>query len=304
MFLATHSTEIINDASPGDILMVKKGSRGAKRVTDEKAYRELFQYLGSSENAEFARVARASRIVFFEGNDKRILRKFAGKLSVGQFVEDTDTVIVRAGGFGQWRKVSHTKWALSELFDMNVSIAALFDRDYRCDEEVNSFLGENDDEEICCRVLERKEIENYCLTVSSLTRAIKKRGMQRGAEISEDEIYNLLLRISDEMKIDIQSNRSGQRVTYARSIGSKDSDNSTVRSELVAFEKSWQALEGRFLMLPSKNFISKLSKSLQDSFGFGLTIFSLIDEMRVDEIADDLKCLLADFDKALSSTKV
>ena len=79
IFIATHSAEILNEANSGDILLVNSENRTAQRVTTEDAYRRLYSYIGSSENAEFARLARADRIIFFEGHDKRLLRKLALK---------------------------------------------------------------------------------------------------------------------------------------------------------------------------------------------------------------------------------
>lgn len=85
IFVATHATEIVNDASPGDILLISSEKPTAERITNEYGFRKLFKYIGSSENAEFARLARAKRIVFFEGYDKLILRKFAQKVGATDF---------------------------------------------------------------------------------------------------------------------------------------------------------------------------------------------------------------------------
>ena len=301
LFLATHSTEIINDASPGDVLMVKKGSRGAKRVTDEKAYRELFQYLGSSENAEFARVARANRIVFFEGDDKKLLRRFAKKLSVGKFVEDTDTVILKAGGFGQWKRVTHTKWALSELFDMKVAMAALFDRDYRCDAEVESFVSEMSDREICCRVLKRKEIENYCLSEASVIRLILKKSTAKGFSLSEDEAKQILFEVTGDMEVDTHSNRTGQRTTFVRSGRGGEADAEIAKIDMLEFRDRWKTLDGRFKLVSGKQFIGNLSRVLQDRYGISVTSYGLIDEIKEAEVDPDLKSILTAFDLALSS---
>ena len=301
LFLATHSTEIINEANPGDILMVRKDSRGAKRVTDEKSYRELFQYLGSSENAEFARVARAKRIIFFEGNDRKILKKLASKLNVGSVIEDTDTVFVKIGGFGQWQKVTHTKWSLSELFEMDVKIAALFDRDYRSTLEVDLFLENTDFSDICCKILRRKEIENYALSVPSLVRLISREAAKKSIELSDSDIEALLLSISDALFVDVMANISGQCVTFARKSKSKQSDTEIIRDETLILTERWKTLEGRFDIIPGKLFISQLSGYLQDKYKFSLTITKLVDAIRKEEIDPDLIQILSEFDQAILS---
>lgn len=74
-FLATHSTEIINHVRPGDVVMIDNKTVHAKRVSSDRNYKQLYSYIGSSENADFAKLSRAKRIIFFEGNDKRLIKK-------------------------------------------------------------------------------------------------------------------------------------------------------------------------------------------------------------------------------------
>lgn len=299
LFLATHSTEIINEANPGDILIVKKEARSAKRVTNEKSYKELFQYLGSSENAEFARVSRANRIVFFEGNDRKILRKFAQKSRVGISMADTDTVFMKVGGFGQWQRVTHASWTLSELFDMDVKIVALFDSDYRSDAEVEDFLNNPGLAGVCCRVLKRKEIENYCLNQASITRELVKEAAARGGALSAAEVEEILFDVTSEFELETASNRAGQRITFARRNGAKESDASITKSEMIEFKEKWKTLGGRFDLIGGKSFISELSRYTQKNLGFSLSVSRLIDQLRVDEIDADLVEILSDFDDAL-----
>lgn len=78
-FIATHSTEIINEVPIGNVASVSKGAQRAHKVGNDEGYRKLLFYIGSSENAEFSRIARAKRIIFFEGKDKKIYQCFAKK---------------------------------------------------------------------------------------------------------------------------------------------------------------------------------------------------------------------------------
>ena len=136
IFIATHSTEIINEVASGDIVSINSRDRNARRISSEEGYRHVFSYLGSSENAEFSRVARARRIVFFEGDDRKLLRRFAQKVAKARLLDDPDTVFLKTGGFGRWRRVVEVGWTVENLLGMRVKIAALFDSDYRCQEEI------------------------------------------------------------------------------------------------------------------------------------------------------------------------
>lgn len=76
-FVATHSTEIINEVEPGDVLIIRSASRGAKRIQGDTGYSDVYAAIGSSENAQFARLAKTKKVLYFEGKDARILSKVA-----------------------------------------------------------------------------------------------------------------------------------------------------------------------------------------------------------------------------------
>lgn len=78
--IATHSTKIITEADPNEVLVVSKKARSAKRVSDPTQLRSIFETLGSNLNPFLTQVARSKRLVFVEGEDFRILAPFASKL--------------------------------------------------------------------------------------------------------------------------------------------------------------------------------------------------------------------------------
>ena len=66
---------------------------------------------------------------------------------------------MQAGGFGQCRRVKDVAWTFREVLKLKVDVVALFDRDYRSQEEVNRFLAQMKENGIKAFVLERKESE-------------------------------------------------------------------------------------------------------------------------------------------------
>ena len=77
IFLSTHSSEIINEVNSSEILTISKKYQTARRVTTDKHLREVFKYIGSSENIEISRISKARRIVFLKDKTKK---SFAGSL--------------------------------------------------------------------------------------------------------------------------------------------------------------------------------------------------------------------------------
>lgn len=298
-FLATHSIEIINEADPGDVLSVNSTTRTAKRVQTDEEYQSLFKYLGSVENIDFSRLGRARRLIFFEGNDKKLLRRYAAKLGAANFANDPDTMILQSGGFSQWKRVKEVAWTFKEVLKIDVSIFALFDRDYRSQEETNGFLKEMKDQGIRCHVLQKKEIENYSLTLANLTRSIKARQQERVSakhHLTDQQIKRLIDAVSNQFKHDTSSQFVGHRIKYFQEIRSKIDPSTVSKDATTDFEKNWKDIDRRLSMLAGKDFISQLSARLQKRKGFSITTNMLIDALPKEEIAPDLALIIAELD--------
>lgn len=292
VFIATHSTEIMNEADPGDILSIVPGNRTAIRVQSDEAYKKVYAYLGSSENAEFARLARADRIVFFEGKDKNLLKKFARKIGNDEIFKDPKTAYLQAGGFSQWIRVREIDWALHNIFGLDVRIAALFDRDYRCDEEVVAFKNSLENQELWVEVLERKEIENYALSERPIVSSVLKKVAERGKHISSDEIADRIQRILDTFKSACHAQHLAHYLTYHRGVDKKTSESTHLERAAERFESKWKTTAGRMSIVPGKEFIAVLSTELQRDFGCSITINQIVDEMRREDISDELQSMI------------
>lgn len=298
-FLATHSVEIINEAEPGDVISINHAARSGKRVHTDEEYQSLFNYLGSVENIDFSRLGRARRLVFFEGNDKKILRKYATKLDAKNFANDLDTMILQSGGFSQWRRVKEVAWTFKQVLKIDVEIFALFDRDYRPEEEIDGFLREMVGQGIKCFVLHKKEIENYCLTEANLIRAIQHRQQQRlirKEHLSDRQIKRLIEAVSNQFKHDTGAQLVTHRGRYFQEIRSKFDGSTISKDAWIKFEKDWSDIDKRLAMLAGKDFISQLSARLQKRKGFSLTTYMLIDSLKKEEVADDLKKVVLELD--------
>jgi hypothetical protein len=302
LFIATHSTEIVNEAEPGDILLVSRRHQNTQRISGDDGYKELFHYLGSSENAEFARIARARRIVFFEGQDRKIIRRFAGKIEGTDLLESPDTSFFQAGGFSQWSRITNVDWALKNMFGVDAKIVAIFDRDYLCDEEVADFLKKMNSETMRTFVLDRKEIENYAIEYDPLERATVKRIAERGVILSESDARGLLDGVFSEMRNDAQARFLASYLAFHR----KRSPSVKVVNHLSEanklFESRWADVDQRLTLIPGKIFFSDLSKSMQDKFGTGITINQVIAEFRKGQVSETLSRILQDSDRFFSES--
>jgi AAA15 family ATPase/GTPase len=79
IIIATHSVEMINESEINDILLIDKNNRSAKKLRDSRAIQNVVDILGSVQNMHLTRLLRNKKILFFEGNDYTILKKFSEK---------------------------------------------------------------------------------------------------------------------------------------------------------------------------------------------------------------------------------
>jgi hypothetical protein len=291
-FLATHSTEIINEAEAGDIVSINPDRRSGKRVRSDAEYNEVFSYIGSIENVEIAKLARVKKVIFFEGKDKQLLIKFAKRAGVPGKLGESDVLVIGVGGFGQWRRVVEAAWTFKNVLHVDVSMFAVFDRDYRDPREVDETIRGVLSEDIQCAVWNRKEIENYALCGEALVRTIVKRAAERGHLVSTAEALTVLEGLLEEYRYLVQSQLASNTFAYERRSGSQRDHSDIYREAAVSFDKRWRDLAERLKIIPGKQFIADLSAEMQRRWGCSATISMLIEELRADEFDPELSKVL------------
>ncbi|MBR7620729.1 AAA family ATPase [Phenylobacterium sp. 20VBR1] len=293
-FIATHSSEIINRSSPGDIASINSNYRTSKRIKSDEDYNEVFAYIGSIENVELSRLSRAKRVIFFEGKDKSILGKFCQKANLSGLLEDKETIIIGVGGFGQWRKVLETAWTFKNILQIEVSILSLFDRDYRDLREINDLITEISSAEVSCSVWNRKEIENYALNSTVLQDTIIRRVRERNPKstLSATGALEIISIVSEEYRHDVISQIVSNATTYERRIATGRDVSQITKECLKEFERNWSSIEDRLKIIPGKQFIADLSRHLQDNYSCTITINMMIDDLKISDLDPQLLSVL------------
>ena len=94
--------------------------------------------------------------------------------------------------------------AMRTLIGSDVRLAVLLDRDYRSDEEVEELEARLQRDFTLAHILRRKEIENYFLTPSVVSKTLeaRRRGNSYNGDICADD---LLSSITDSLLEDAES---------------------------------------------------------------------------------------------------
>ena len=300
ILLATHSTEIISEADPDEILIVTKKATSAKRVGDPSQLRSIFSTLGSNLNPTLTQLARTKRAVFVEGKDFQIISRFATKLGVRTVALRSDFAVVPTEGFNPTR-AKIFKEGVEATLASHISAAVLFDRDYRSDDEVRAEILELNAFCTYAHIHSKKEIENFLLVPAALVKAIRDRISERnkrtdGAKSFSESVETVLLGLTETMKHAVQAQYLKRQHPYAKHLN-RSSDDTTITSQLLAaFDAKWSNLESRLDMVSGKEVLSRLNSHLQQTCGVTVTPTLIIEAMSESDVPNEMKTIISSLD--------
>ena len=299
IFLATHSSEIMNEANASDVILIKPGLVTGARITTDAGYRSAHALLGSSENADFARLSRAKRIIAFEGNDRSLYRRFEQKLLRNGVISDPDTISLKIGGYENWQRVDNLTWMFQELFGISAKIVSIFDRDYRSDDQIFAFEEALRGSGVWCRVLRRKEIENYLLEMRPLASTFIKAGAKRNLNISLIEFEDVFSKITEQAKDDCLISVQSEYTKYCKMKRDPRDTSTQLKHAKSEFDQDWSKF-GSKKRIGGKQLIIDLNTFFQKKYGFTVSNGAIIDEFDKEEIDPDLIEIVQEINRVLS----
>lgn len=301
ILIATHSTEIMADADPSEILLVDKSKRAAERLRDVEGVQAAMEVVGSVQNITLTQLARNRRVLFVEGlKDFRILRRFAYKVGLIELSSGVDLTPVESEGFSSWERIKSLSWGLEKTLGESLHIGAIFDHDYWCPEEIEAITADLNQHLDFANIHARKEMENYLLVPAVLERALKKalaeRARRTGEEITEAESAEAILeRVTKPLRNSIQAQYIAKRTAYFQHA---PRDKAIIATEAIElFNTKWERLDTRMEIVPGKDVLHSFRENIQSEYLITLTDYKIIDEFRLDEVPIDLLKLLGDLDE-------
>ena len=211
------------------------------------------------------------------------MRRFARKLGLRELGAGLDITPLPSGGFGSWQKITVLASGIADVLGSPLTISAVYDRDYFCEEFINVVLETLHGHLPLAHVHARKEIENYLLVPDALDRAIEQtagRDNQLAAN-AFPPAADLLREITELLKDSVQSQLQARRWDHFRHSGRDLADVN--REALAGFGAAWSDPQKRLELVPGKEVLAQFRARVQESLGVTLTDNRVIDAMRRDE---------------------
>ena len=297
ILIATHSTEIVSEAEPDDIVLIDKSRRSAKRISDRSKLAEVFSSLGSNLNPVLTQLAKTRRVVFVEGKDFQVFSKYARKLGHTDLANRASFAVVPIDGFNPDR-VRSLKNGIEVTLGGEVRAAVVLDRDYRSDLECDAIKARC--EEFCDLVVIHrcKEVESFLLDSNAIDRAARRRVEERRRRTGDQleylaESFKILEAFAEERKNYVKSQFIALRRRFVRGSLPGEDEATTNQVALDRFDADWEDGPRRRLeLVPAKQALSTINQHLQNHYGVSVTTAGIIDEIRVDEIPNGMRDLL------------
>lgn len=307
VLIATHSTEILAEAESGEILVLNRRWRSAKRIQRPAQLQSLFGELGSNLNPILTQLAKTKKVLFVEGDDFRLISSFARKMGMNVLANGASFAVVPAHGFNPAR-VKDFSDGMEATLGVKISRAVVFDRDYRSE----NIVSELKQEFMChcefAHIHERKEIENFVLVPAALERAIRSRMSDRkarGITVPEFrlDIVALLTELTDSIKSDVFGQYNAAGISAIKEAKSGTNIATTSTQVYADFERNWRSLDSRLLFVPGKLLLSKINERLQPEYSVTITAKSVIDVMLQSEVPPEMRNLIESLSKFSKSAR-
>ena len=276
---ATHSPEILTEASRDSIIWVDRIKKTSRKIRDERVLGEVNTRLGSGFNLGIARALRSRVALFVEGEDLKVLRNLARTLGCRRLPAEKGVAVIPLRGFTNWHHVEPFAWMTRDLLGDAIEIYVVLDRDYRTDEQVHDVLQELGEAKVHPHVWQKKELESYFLVESALARL-------SGA--AEADIHSFLDEIAEELRSEVFGNFQAER----HALAGKKASSTVGKAAFTEFDAMWKDRDRRIASIPPKEVLSRLNQRLAARKLSTVSDRSLSSHLRKGEIASEMSDLL------------
>ena len=217
-------------------------------------------------------------------------------LDYGDLASGSGLTPLESGGFDSWPRVEALAWGLEKALGPKLRIAAIYDRDYRCEKESIYLSKELETKIDFAHFHERKEIENYLLSLEPLNRAvmqaIRERSRRTGEEaVSEVDVRSMLAQITRRLKAECRGQYVSKYCDFFKRSGRDRAELTT--EALEVFDRKWAKLDSRLGIVPGKKVLKSIRTKLQKAYKVALSDIRIASAYKKEEVPEDMARLVA-----------
>ncbi len=284
VIISTHSTEILAEVGPDEIVIVDRARRKSDFASSLPAVQTIIDQMGGTNNLQLMKLWAARRFLLVEGEDVAILKYFHNIL-FPRSSEPIDSLPNMAyEGWGGWHFAVGSSMLLHNAAGDEMKTYCIMDRDYHTDDEVAARYSEASKRGIQLHVWERKEIENYFLRPSVVQRLISSDSSGAGLP-SLDQVTANFKRLADELQNSTFDAIAEAYLARNKGLGSGNA-NAFARERMKSAELT---LDGLLGIVSGKEMLAKLSSWCKLEFGISFGLSRLSKYMDLADILPEVR---------------
>ncbi|HLP48724.1 MAG TPA: ATP-binding protein [Candidatus Deferrimicrobium sp.] len=293
IIITTHSLEIISEVEPNEILIVNNTISASTYADTLPVVQNLVKNIGSVQNVQLIKLWNTRRLILVEGKDINFLKYFHDILFPDSKENFNSIPNMSLNGWGGWNYGIGSNMFLKNSLNEKIITYCIFDRDYHSDEEISKRYREAKERDIHLHIWNYKEIENYLLIPETILRVIEKNKKNDGNLPNKNQIIDKINSLTSDMEDSILDNISSALQESNRSLNPKRT-NQDARKKI----KNVKDNTGGILPLVSgKSLIKNLSQWTSKEFNVSLDAISILKEMQIVEIEDEVKKVISAIEK-------
>lgn len=283
VIIATHSVEIMAEVDSRNIITINKKSRQMSYATDTKAVQKIIDDIGSVSNLSLARIAGSKKCLFVEGNDLKLLSKFADIL----YPQMTDSINilphVSLGGFNNLSEAFGASKLFYEETNGNINCLCILDSDYFPKDFLDVKKEIANLNKLNLHIWERKEIENYIIEPKVLFRLT----------LLDKAKYEQFL-ISFEKMVDRFKEDTFDQCAEHISKYRKCAVSTANKEARMYIDNHWTTLEKKISIISGKKMLKEIMKWMRSKYGVSCSVNKILMAFRPDDICEEMKSVISE----------
>ncbi len=284
VLVSTHSAEIMAEVSPESVLVLDSGKEESRFATSLPAVQRVVESMGGVHNLQLTRLWSAQKCLLVEGDDLYLLKRFQSTLFPESPSPLDNIPNWPIGGWGGWNYAIGSRLLLKNAYDENIRVYCVLDRDYHTQGDIDERRRKATELGIFLHVWARKEIENYLLVPSAISRAICEVLSPDSRGPTADDVSRTLLEITEALK-DSAQDAIGQEYLDRKQAKNLGEANKIARKMISGV---WDTLEGRLTVVSGKSILTRLFDWSQRIHGVSLTPGGIAAAMLCEEIPSEM----------------
>ena len=289
VIIATHSSEIMAEVLPDNILVVDRSRERSDFASSLPAVQRVLNGFGSVHNLQLSRLWNARRFLMVEGEDVALLKHFQNKLFPETIIPMDTIPSSSVGGWGGWNQAVGSDMLLKNAGGEGIATYCIFDSDYHSQEAIQARYHEANQRGILLHIWQKKELENYLLVPTAIQRAVE---VQLGGGVAGPtvaEVVSKLEQIAEDLKQDVvdclatQIQSADRKLTVATAIKNA--------REIIA--DRWRTFDGRLGAIPGKEALSRISHWIQQEYKVTVSASLIAHNMTLTELPEEMSEILS-----------